>query len=625
MRRFVGLGCILFLSSMLLMHCGGEIAVSIPGCEQCPDRCLVSDEGRGKCVRCLNNSHCKEDDTPTRKCDENNKCICGSDQDCPTGLHCAGAKGCLTCIENKHCPAENPVCSNNSCVACKTGDSRACSPDGLEVCRKGTQTCRQNGSWDDCKGVVTCTGDKVCVNGECQDKACTSNECDSRQCGKDKCGKSCGTCKNNEVCSSTFQCVATCTEGQSCQLKDLKGPCATGKIVCKNNKPTCQQVVTSQKETCNKVDDDCDGVIDEGCPCNYLGKAQGVCATAKLDDKGQCTKPSGYSVDERCDAIDHNCDGSNSKSAVDVGKPCKLSSLKGPCATGTSVCTNDAIECKQTVQPSTETCNNVDDDCDGQIDNSSATAPLEQTCYTGQAGCTQQPDGTYQCIGTCKSGIRTCQQGSWSKACTGEVVPQTEACDNKDNNCNGVVDEGCSCNYLGKTKGVCVQAVRDAKGVCTKPATYSTKETCDKLDNDCNGKVDDNVSGGFCCSPSANTCGSQCSSPSACLQGYSSRKCAPPSVTAAFFTRCSKISFSGATWCFAVTGNGFQQSHTTQNGLMKWGSRRSGGFTGSNWNWLRTNMLVVTVGNYGSQYVGKTFWIRNPDGQSSNCIKITSR
>jgi len=55
------------------------------------------------------------------------------------------------------------------------------------------------------------------------------------------------------------------------------------------------------------------------------------------------------------------------------------------------------------------------------------------SCYTG-------PSGT-RGTGICAAGTRTCQQAAYG-ACTGETVPGPESCDGRDEDCDGLLDEG---------------------------------------------------------------------------------------------------------------------------------------------------------------------------------------
>lgn len=97
-------------------------------------------------------------------------------------------------------------------------------------------------------------------------------------------------------------------------------------------------------------------------------------------------------------------------------------------------------------------CNNIDDDCDGKIDNRSddPQKPLRQLCYPDNtSGCTlDSATRQMRCTGICKPGFRTCNSSrkEWS-LCVGAIRPQTESraskncTDGKDNDCDGKVDQ----------------------------------------------------------------------------------------------------------------------------------------------------------------------------------------
>jgi hypothetical protein len=134
------------------------------------------------------------------------------------------------------------------------------------------------------------------------------------------------------------------------------------------------------------------------------------------------------------------------------------------------------------VHPTTETCDGKDNDCDGSIDEG-----VTQSCYTGSPGTAGR--------GECKTGVKTCVNGKFS-ACKGEIVPRTEVCDGKDNDCDGAIDEnaynvGKACTVTGQ-KGPCRAGVFVcSRGVMTCQQTYVAKpETCNNKDDDCDGIVD---------------------------------------------------------------------------------------------------------------------------------------
>lgn len=119
-------------------------------------------------------------------------------------------------------------------------------------------------------------------------------------------------------------------------------------------------------------------------------------------------------------------------------------------------------------------------------------------CYTGPAG---TPG-----VGLCKLGKKTCNAGTWS-SCEGEITPAAEVCEPGpngavDENCDGTVDEVCTCSngtsqfcYSGPENtagvGAChagTQTCQDgAWGKCMGESLPGT-EICDAVDNDCDGQ-----------------------------------------------------------------------------------------------------------------------------------------
>jgi hypothetical protein len=171
--------------------------------------------------------------------------------------------------------------------------------------------------------------------------------------------------------------------------------------------------------------------------------------------------------------------------------------------------------------PATETCNGRDDNCNGTTDEGCSCTPrTTRGCYTGPAGTSG--------VGTCHDGSQTCNLSSdgttsnWG-ACVGAALPGSELCNGVDDNCNGVVDEGCNC-FPGATRacyggppatrliGICRDGMQSCIsgaggvgadwGTCTGwtgPAT----EICDGSDNDCDTFLDE---GCACSAGDTRTC-----------------------------------------------------------------------------------------------------------------------
>lgn len=110
----------------------------------------------------------------------------------------------------------------------------------------------------------------------------------------------------------------------------------------------------------------------------------------------------------------------------------------GICSTGVATCNDNGTEwgaCMgETTAAAKEDCvNNLDDDCNGQVNDGCPCSP------GAVSGCYDGPPGT-EGNGICKAGTHTCNpDGMGFGACTGEVQPGTEDCYTPgDEDCDGI-------------------------------------------------------------------------------------------------------------------------------------------------------------------------------------------
>ncbi len=289
------------------------------------------------------------------------------------------------------------------------------------------------------------------------------------------------------------------TGGGGCQQQSngsftCHKPCSTGTQVCKNGRwSKCLGEVAPAVEKCNNIDDDCNGKIDDNLtkPC-YSGPKgssnMGICkkgiSTCKAGHWGKCIGEVLPKKQESCNNQDDDCNGQVDEGLVrDCYNGPKKTAGVGECRKGIQTCIQGSWGlCQGEIKPVKESCNNRDDDCNGKIDDG-----LVRKCYTGKP--------STQGVGECKGGQQTCQAGHWGK-CVGEVIPTFEVCNGKDDDCDGQIDNSPKCHEPEVTEEPAVEPIQDAGQELIPEPTKEVMPELDCYQAGCpNGKI---CKGGQC-------------------------------------------------------------------------------------------------------------------------------
>jgi gliding motility-associated-like protein len=305
----------------------------------------------------------------------------------------------------------------------------------------------------------------------------------------------------------------------------LSSPVACGVLVATDCNDSQINVNPSVVESCNAIDDNCNGVLDEGLLSTFYADGDQDSFGDLNDPLQACTLPAGYvlnfldCVPTALTYADNDGDGEGAGAAI-------------PCGVLSNTDCNDNNSSVFSAQ--TEVCNLQDDNCNFEIDEFVQEVFYADLDLDGfgdinniTIGCSPAPG--YTADGQdCNDNLITYEDldgdtyGStvWAPCgvtntldCDDNDATYSpsfiEWCDGNDNNCNGLIDEGVSQVYYLDLDGDGYGNLATALQACSQPFGYvsdftdcndlnagvnsSAIEVCNGQDDDCDGNADNGV------------------------------------------------------------------------------------------------------------------------------------